>query len=127
MVMGILFGVLVTVLVVGGIWIMYSQSVSVRQITIHAFQSHSATVIQLTQELRMERESHSRIVTQMDLDYKALVESYLRETGKVYVRPPMDLSAPPPAPNSPTRSGGPRAFQFKSYIELESRAKEGKG
>lgn len=43
---------------------------------------------------RSERKSWSSMIqkkderiVQMDEDYKALVESYLRETGKVYVRP----------------------------------------
>lgn len=40
-------------------------------------------------------------ITQLDEDYKALVESYLRETGKVYVRPARaaDEQLHPPQPN----------------------------
>lgn len=36
---------------------------------------------------QLERNQWWERLHQLDEDYKALVESYLRETGKVYVRP----------------------------------------
>lgn len=61
--------------------------------------------------LTMIQKKDERII-QLDSDYKSLVESYLRETGKVYVRPagikpdhlepaqpsPWRMKPPPPMP-----------------------------
>lgn len=115
---------LVCIMVIGGIWIMYSQATSVRQIVVSAFRDHGELVVRLTEELRLRDEDHAITVRRLDADYKALVESYLRETGKVYVRPPMDPTPPPPSADSPTRGGGPRAFQFKSHSQIITEREE---
>lgn len=116
----IFLGTIITLIVVGGIYIMYSQSLSLRSIILTAFQTHADTVTKLTEEIRLERLAHSEIVVKMDQDFKALVESYLRESGKVYVRPPFEAPPPPPSTSTVTKSGGPRAFQFKSLAQIES-------
>jgi hypothetical protein len=56
-------------------------------------------------------ESKDQRIEEMDADYKALVESYLRETGKVYIRPVVRPARLEPAQPSP--------FRFKPSIDIK--------